>query len=374
MNNKVKNKARDIITIGLKEGEKQIAPSQIAPADDNKLTIDGIKNLEESLRNTDTLQNFFNNDFFKDNFKVLNDSASSNITTENFIKIQSEVTLLHKIQIELIEFVDAKQSGQIKKLDGDKIMQAFQNSPVYKKYFDQQGINAKLNEYKESNLDEIPTFNDLIKIKEVPNLEINYKSNFQDVALNLENYIKELDNSSKKNLQFATLKPNKENLDKIKMITLKSDPLILAMMTRTKDGQKIQIEMEKQSFGTKAGKFVLISLLLVATATVACIITGLAAPAIVTALGGTVLTKIGVGVGTTVIMTGVGAVSKIVGNEIDKIGNKDEKDRKLSGIVDKIEDIKIKDELSKSLLKDFDVKPENNIILSVKKETKIGIG
>jgi len=118
----------------------------------------------------------------------------------------------------------------------------------------------------------------------------------------------------------------------------------------------------------------LISLLLVATATVACIITGLAAPAIVTALGGTVLTKIGVGVGTTVIMTGVGAVSKIVGNEIDKIGNKDEKDRKLSGIVDKIEDIKIKDELSKSLLKDFDVKPENNIILSVKKETKIGIG
>ncbi len=362
MNNNVKKQAIDIITIGLNKGAKQIAP----PDDDAIYNIDGLK---ASLEDKTELEATFFDDFFKNNFTVLINDQSSDVTQENFFQIQSKVTLLRKIQIELIEFVDRKTLG----VRGDEIMGVFQNSSVYKQYFGEHGIDAKLKAYKEEHLAPIPAFDVLINIKgSLPNLEIKGSKVFADIAEGLKNYITNLKKYSK-NLQFATLESNEENLNKIKMITLKSDPLILAMMTKTENSEKIQIEIEKQSFGSKAGKFLLTSLLLGVTAAIACIITGLAAPAIVTALGGTFVIKSGVGLATTAVMTGVGAVSKIVGNKIDKIGNKKETDSTLLDIVDKIQGIKIEDALSKGLLQDFNIKPKNtnNVILSLKKETNI---
>ena len=376
MKESVKEEVKQIVSIGIKNVRKEMA--DLASSSTKAFSISDITELDAQLNVSDSLGNYFKNNFFKDNFSELYSRGNEEITQDNFIQIQAEAALLRKIQIELIQRIQPQNGAASTNLDGDKIMTAFQESDVYKKYFGEGGLNSKLTRFKDS-LGSTPTFDEIMNHSvsqekdqfKLPDLEVKKSGReFSTVASELKSSMEKLEDMSKKNLNFNSLEPNKQNLDKMKLIALKSDPTLLGMMNCTEEGKKIGVEMREKSKGSQIGKVAATVALLVGTAVIAGVMIGWASPAIATALGGTVGAKI-IGAITASLTTAVvGKVNQKIGSKyIDKIGNKEENNQAMTERLGKITGIKINDKMSKDLVKDFDKVTKKTLVFSVEKSS-----
>jgi hypothetical protein len=323
----------------------------------------------EIIKQDGFFENFWTSDFVDLNKRLLDDDYQK-IDAKKYLEIQGEIVFLRYIEIDLINKLQenhfsADASKQL------KILKAFQNSPVYKKYLGIDGIEKKLKKsgYRrgfgkcslEKILNEGEGEDNTFTLPVLTVTTVNQdseSSTFNTISQKLQSEQNKLQES----LGLIKITDEKTQLKKLTQAILIADPMTLAMIMHSDKGKLCMAEID--SFCKK--KAIEIGIYTISAVFVTAIVVILTPPL-------TAALPVGI-IGGILLKVAISCINNYIGKEFTKFLEKSLETKELPTTArseDKIKainSISIDNKQSQELLKQIQFNIKETISIDVQKQ------